>query len=92
MTCRLTCSRSFGLVVSALALAACTLPSLAQESTSRRVRNACASDAHRLCPREKPNSPEMNYCMEAKGRQLSRNCIRALEDEGTVPRGYFGKS
>ena len=59
------------------------------ESSSRRVRQACSSDAQRLCPREKKDSAEMRYCMEAKGRQLSRNCVRALEDDGIVPRGYF---
>ena len=70
----------------------CAAPADAQDRASRRVKNACASDARRLCPREKGDSPEMNYCMEAKGRQLSRNCIRALEDEGTIPRGHFGKT
>jgi hypothetical protein len=59
------------------------------ESSSRRVRLACTGDAKRLCPREKPDSPEMRYCMEAKGRQLSRTCVKALEDDGIVPRGYF---
>jgi hypothetical protein len=59
------------------------------EPSSRRVRIACSPDAKRLCPREKPDSPEMRYCMEAKGRQLSRTCVRALEDDGIVPRGYF---
>jgi hypothetical protein len=59
------------------------------ESSSRRVRQACSGDAHRLCPREKKDSPEMRYCMEAKGRQLSRGCVRALEDDGVIPRGYF---
>jgi hypothetical protein len=59
------------------------------ESSSRRVRQACSGDAQRLCPREKKDSPEMRYCMEAKGRQLSRGCVRALEDDGVVPRGYF---
>lgn len=59
------------------------------EPSSRRVRQACSGDAQRLCPREKKDSAEMRYCMEAKGRQLSRNCVRALEDDGIVPRGYF---
>ncbi len=59
------------------------------EPSSHRVRLACAGDAKRLCPREKPDSPEMRYCMEAKGRQLSRTCVKALEDDGIVPRGYF---
>ena len=91
MTYCLIRNRALGLLICAGALVALTAPSFA-ETASRSVRKACASDAHRLCPREKPNSPEMNYCMEAKGRMLSRNCIRALEDEGTIPRGYFGKS
>jgi hypothetical protein len=59
------------------------------EPSSRRVRLACTGDAQRLCPREKKDSAEMRYCMEAKGRQLSRGCVRALEDDGVVPRGYF---
>ena len=59
------------------------------ESSSPRVRRACTSDYKRLCPREKPDSAEMRYCMEAKGRMLSRGCVRALEDDGIVPRGYF---
>ena len=63
--------------------------SASAESSSRRVRVACSGDAQRLCPREKKDSAEMRYCMEAKGRQLSRNCVRALEDDGVVPRGYF---
>ena len=80
----------------ALALAAFVLAGAvsaeAQERASKRVKNACESDARKLCPREKADTPEMNYCMEAKGRQLSRNCKRALEDEGTIPRGHFGKT
>ena len=59
------------------------------EPSSRRVRMACSGDAQRLCPREKKDSPEIRYCMEAKGRQLSRGCVRALEDDGILPRGYF---
>lgn len=59
------------------------------EESSRQVRRACTGDYKRLCPREKPDSPEMRYCMEAKGRMLSRGCVRALEDDGIIPRGYF---
>ena len=82
--------RSIGLALAAVAVAAMVVPAAAD--TPRRVRSACAGDAQRLCPREKPNSPEMEYCMEAKGRQLSRQCIRALEDEGMIPRGHFSKN
>lgn len=89
-------TRFSAISVSALAMAfvmlPSTLPATAQETTSKRVKNACEADARKLCPREKANTPELNYCMEAKGRQLSRNCIRALEDAGTIPRGHFGKT
>ena len=61
----------------------------ASAQSSRAVRNACNSDAKRMCPREKPDSPEMHYCMEAKGKLLSSRCIRALEDDGVIPRGHF---
>ncbi len=29
----------------------------------------------------------MRYCMEAKFRNVSRDCVIALEDDGLVPRG-----
>jgi hypothetical protein len=82
------CSRAVAaaaLVVSCITLSA---PVQAEEST-RRVRIACTGDARRLCPQHKLGSSEMRYCMEAKGRQLSRTCVTALEDEGIAPRGYF---
>jgi hypothetical protein len=80
--------RSTGAALTAIALLLVS-QTAADAQSSGRVRGACSNDAKRLCPREKPDSPEMRYCMEAKGRQLSRTCVRALEDEGIVPRGYF---
>lgn len=61
------------------------------QAASGRVERACAGDVRRLCPKDKKDSPSLRYCMEAKGRSLSRNCIRALEDSGDIPRGYFDK-
>jgi hypothetical protein len=61
----------------------------AAEQFSPRIRAACTGDAQRLCPNQRPGTPEMRYCMEARGRALSANCVRALEDEGVIPRGYF---
>ena len=89
MSAILSCTRALG-----VALLFGTVMIIGQtvaeaQTSSKRVRQACSGDAHRLCPREKKDSPEMRYCMEAKGRQLSRGCVRALEDEGIVPRGYF---
>jgi hypothetical protein len=81
--------RLLGTALSVAALIVAGQAPAQAEQSSRRVRQACSSDAKRLCPREKSDSSEMRYCMEAKGRQLSRNCVRALEDDGIVPRGYF---
>lgn len=78
-------------VAGALAIAV-VLPVLAAapvSAASRRVEQSCVGDVHRLCPREKKDSPALRYCMEAKQNSLSRGCVRALEDAGEVPRGYL---
>lgn len=76
-----------------IALAAATLFVSSQvasaDDASKKVRNACNTDAKRLCPNNKFGSSELRYCMEANGRRLSRPCVQALEDDGIVPRGYF---
>jgi hypothetical protein len=66
-----------------------TQPVDAQASYSRNVRINCTADSRRLCPAYKLGSNEMRVCMEAKARLLSRQCVRALEDEGLVPRGML---
>lgn len=75
----------------AIAVAALSMASAnaSEEPVSRAIKNACNSDAKRLCPNNKLGSSSLRYCMEANGRRLSRTCVRALEDEGVVPRGYF---
>jgi hypothetical protein len=89
----MTSTALYARVLAASAMLAASLlastNSVQAETSSRRVRLACTGDAQRLCPREKKDSAEMRYCMEAKGRQLSRGCIKALEDDGVIPRGYF---
>lgn len=77
------------LTLATLAFAAAALP--ADAVYSRKIRIACSADAKRLCATTKPGSPEMEYCMEAKGKYLSRECKRALEDDGVIPRGYFNR-
>ena len=67
------------------------LLALPAKAASNRVERACSSDVRRLCPKDKKDSPSLRYCMEAKGRSLSRNCVRALEDSGDIPRGFFDK-
>ena len=63
----------------------------AHAGNERRIRKDCGEDFHRLCPREKRDSPALRYCVEAKGNYLTKRCIRTLEDEGEIPRGYFNK-
>jgi hypothetical protein len=70
---------------------AVSVVSTAADAVSRKVRISCAADAKRLCPSDKPGTPELDYCMEAKGKYLSRECKRALEDDGIIPRGYFNR-
>jgi hypothetical protein len=53
---------------------------------AERVRDKCTSDAMRHCSEHALGSTEMRYCMEAKFRLLSRDCVIALEDEGLIPR------
>jgi hypothetical protein len=59
------------------------------EQYSPRIRAACTGDAQRLCPNQKLGTAEMRYCMESRAKNLSSTCVRALEDEGVVPRGMF---
>ena len=80
------------LSVAMAALALGAFAGTASAANERRIRKDCGEDFHRLCPREKKDSPALRYCVEAKGNYLSKRCIRALEDEGEVPRGYFSKS
>lgn len=61
----------------------------ASAQDSPRVQNACSGDARRLCPKQKLGSSEMRYCMEANAQRLSRGCVKALEDDGIVPRGML---
>lgn len=77
------------IVRSALALIAAVAFSSTEAAAqfSPRVRNNCTGDAQRLCPKHKLGTAEMRYCMEAKARSLSSGCVRALEDDGIVPRG-----
>ncbi len=60
----------------------------AQQSSvySEYLREKCTPDVMRHCSEHALGSAEMRYCMEAKFRMLSRDCVVALEDEGFVPR------
>jgi len=70
-------------------LLAVSSPSIAEESFPPRVERACGGDARRLCPSDRPGTPGMRYCMQAKQNYFSASCKRALEDSGIAPRGHF---
>lgn len=74
-------------VSSSLALAQGRTVMQQPQSYSSNVAAKCTSDAGRLCPEHALGSSEMRYCMEAKARMISRDCMIALEDDGIVPRG-----
>jgi hypothetical protein len=82
---RLLAAASFILACTSLAAAQSNVPAQTLFSTS--VVTQCTPDAMRLCPEHALGSTEMRYCMEAKAKALSRDCMVALEDEGIVPRG-----
>lgn len=59
----------------------------ADEDVSQNIKNMCTPDARRLCPQHPLGSEQMRYCMEAKFSNISRDCVKALEDEGMVSAG-----
>jgi hypothetical protein len=65
-----------------------TLSASAQQADtfSARVRDMCTPDAVKLCPDHKLGSEAMRYCMEAKFKSISKDCIVALQDDGLLPR------
>ena len=84
-----TCRRCLlGALLASAAFALAALPVTADQS-STRVRTACSPDAKRLCGKHDLDSPDMQKCMEEKGSQLSKQCIKALEDDGLIPRGWY---
>ena len=80
--------RPLGVMLAAVALVLSALAAQAEQS-STQVRTACTPDARRLCGKHDLDSPDMKKCMEDKGSQLSRQCIKALEDDGLIPRGWY---
>lgn len=88
MTTRKRARRSFA-VAGLLSLSSIGLagPVLGNDGVSQRVKNMCTPDAERLCPQHPLGSEQMRYCMEAKFSNISRDCVKALEDDGLVSPG-----
>jgi len=81
------------LLTSAVVVAAMLLASGPAGAISQRVKNACKSDYFRHCPAYHVGTPQLRTCMTKAGKrkQLSRQCLRALIDNGQVPRRYLKK-
>ena len=90
-----TCGGNAG-VAFGLMLGACTLFGYTSDATARvvpdSVKVACSSDYSRFCPRYKVGTGKLNRCMRSNGKRLSRVCVRALIDNGMVPRSLLKKA
>jgi hypothetical protein len=77
------------------ALAGCAL--LLAATTAARawdeniIRN-CTEDYFNFCSAHSPDSPELSACMEAHRHQISKQCVKALIETGTVPKKYLANS
>ncbi len=63
----------------------------AKAAVSDRLKVACSGDYKRFCNGYQVGSSSLRSCMRAAGKRLSEVCIRALVDEGEVPRSALNK-
>lgn len=63
-----------------------TSDAVAKRPVPDSVKVACSGDYKRFCGRYKIGTSKLNQCMRSNGKRLSRVCIRALVDNGMVPR------
>ncbi|MCH9808593.1 MAG: hypothetical protein K0U74_12755 [Alphaproteobacteria bacterium] len=64
----------------------------AKRSVPDAVKVACSGDYKRFCKGYTIGTAKLNSCMRAKGKRLSRVCVRALVDHGMVPRHLLRKA
>jgi hypothetical protein len=65
---------------------------LATRSVPDSVKVACSGDYKRFCNSYKVGTTKLDQCMRANGKQLSSVCVRALVDNGMVPRSLLKKA
>jgi hypothetical protein len=63
-------------VLAAGLIAASSVPCLAYTAADAK---ACMPDAFRLCASSIPNEAKVAACLQAKQKQLSANCLEALD-------------
>lgn len=62
--------------LAAALVAASSVPGLAYTAEDAK---ACMPDAFRLCAKAIPNESKVAACLQAKQKQLSENCLEALD-------------
>ncbi|MDX2288101.1 MAG: hypothetical protein NW217_04690 [Hyphomicrobiaceae bacterium] len=91
MTTRRLALSIAGALAAGLVLTAPTADRAAAKAVSDRLKVACSGDYKRFCNGYAVGSSSLRSCMRAAGKRLSEVCIRALVDEGEVPRSVLSK-
>lgn len=65
---------------------------IAKRNVPDAVKVACSGDYKRFCQRYKVGTSKLDQCMRANGKRLSNVCVRALVDNGMVPRSLLRKA
>lgn len=73
-------------------LASTMSDALANRRVPDAVKVACSGDYKRFCQSYKVGTTKLDQCMRANGKRLSRVCVRALVDNGMVPRSLLRKA
>jgi hypothetical protein len=81
----------WALIAVGLAAVMAPWPTQSARAVSPEVENACREDYFRHCAAYTVGSPALRLCMEAKSKELSQTCIRALIDSGEVDRSRIKK-
>jgi hypothetical protein len=75
-----------------LGLAVPATDALAKRSVPDSVKVACSGDYKRFCRSYKVGTTKLDRCMRANGKRLSSVCVRALVDNGMVPRSLLRRA
>ena len=71
------------LVVAAVLTGAFSIPAFAAEPTQEETKY-CAHDYRQYCNEDGIGSELLTLCMRKHGKELSAQCIKALEDAGEL--------
>ncbi len=72
--------------IACLATALLVAGSTAAAAYNDKIQDNCRDDYLTYCTAHPIGSTAMRRCMEANGKQLSKQCVNALVDAGEIPR------